>query len=95
MANQFIRNLMGEQRKRALGSVMTYVEREVYPHLSESQQKALRHRIVSALTQYHDTALDVLKSAVDDGGVVNQEALAALTRMDANLSTLAKQVGRG
>lgn len=86
--SQFIRNLMGETRRRAIGSLMSYIEREVYPLLNEAQQKALRERVLAAITQYHDVSLDVLRSSVNDGAVVNEDALAMLTRMDANLRDL-------
>lgn len=87
-ANQFIRNLMGEQRRRAIGGLMTYIEREVYPALNPKQQRDLRGRVIAVVTQYHDTCLDVLKASVDDGSLVNTEALAVLTRMEGKLNAV-------
>lgn len=87
--SQFIRNLMGETRKRAIGSLMSHIEREVYPHLDPAAQQALRERVLASITSYHDVCLDVLRSSVSDGQVVNEDALAMLARMDANLRTLA------
>jgi hypothetical protein len=85
---------MNEQRKRAVGAVMTYVEREVYPHLDERQRRDLRNRILAAISQYHDTAIDVLKASIDDGSLVNKDALDALARMDANLALLRRDLQR-
>lgn len=90
--SQFVRNLMGETRKRAVGSLMTYIEREVFPMLDENQRRALRQRVLASITQYHDVTLDVLRSSVSDGSAVNEEALTILARMDANLRTLSREV---
>lgn len=94
--NPFVRNLMGEQRKRAIGALMNHIEREVYPLLDDRQKRALRDRVIGAITQYHDTALDVLKASVDDGtSIINHDALVMLSRMDGNLRELARQVSDG
>lgn len=94
-SSQFINNLMAAQRKRAIGTLMGYIEREVYPGLQAAQQRELRERVLAAIGAYHETTLDILKSAVDDGSEVNDQALAALSRMDANLRTIANDVRRG
>lgn len=93
--SQFVNNLMAAQRKRALGTLMTYLEREVYPHLDPTAQRALRERVIGAIGAYHETTLDVLKAAVSDGSAINQDALTILSRMDANLRTLAREVRHG
>lgn len=80
---QFIKNLLAEQRKRALGTIMRHVEVKVYPKLTQAERDELRAKIMGALGQYHDTTLDILKSSVDEGGVVNEEALGILRRLDA------------
>lgn len=88
--SQFIRNLMGETRKRAVGSLMSYIERDVYPVLNEHQRRELRTRVLAAITQYHDVTLDVLRSSVNDGSAVNEEALVILARLDANVRALSR-----
>lgn len=93
--SQFVSNLMSQTRKRAIGTLMTFIERDIYPSLNERQQKALRERVLSSITQYHDVCLDILRSSVSDGSVVNEDALAILARMDANLRTLARETSRG
>lgn len=91
MVSQFVRNLMGETRKRAIGTLMTFIEKEIYPSLDTRQQRDLRQRVLASITQYHDVTLDVLRSSVSDGSAVNDEALRTLARMDANLRTLARE----
>ena len=70
---QFVRNLLTEQRRRAVGMLMGYVEAEVYPHLSTPVRRELRAQIIKAIDGYHVVVLDVLKSSINDGSVVNEE----------------------
>lgn len=90
--SQFVNNLMAQQRKRAVGTLMSYVERDIYPHLPQIQAKELREKVLAVIGAYHEVTLDVLKSAVDDGTAVNDDALAILSRMDGNLRALAQEV---
>lgn len=78
MASDFVRNLLIEQRKRVVGSIMNHAERNVFPHLPPADQRAFREKVISSIGAYHDTCLDVLKASVDDGYLVNEEALLLL-----------------
>lgn len=78
MANEFVRNLLMEQRKRVVGSIMGYVEREIGPALNEKQRRDLREKVLGSVGVYHDTCLDILKASVDDGIVPNAELLEIL-----------------
>ena len=89
--SEFVRNVLNEQRKRMLGSIMQYVEREVYPKLSPREQKALREKVLNATGAYHDMCLDLLKASVSDGSVVNEEAI----RLMAELNTRLQRASRG
>lgn len=91
----FIRNLLNEQRRRMVGSLMTHIEQRVYPHLPESERKELRSRVLAAVGQYHDTCLDMLKASVVDDTVVNQEAVETLARMDRNLAAMRREAVDG
>lgn len=84
--SEFARNLLTEQRKRMVGSLMGYLEREVYPCLSAPQQRALRDKVLAATAPYHDICLDMLKASVNDGSVVNEEALRLLHQLNDRLS---------
>jgi len=78
MANEFIKNLLTEQRKRLVGSIMSHAEANLYPQMTRPQQEAFREKVLSSVGAYHDTVLDILKSSVDDGTIVNEEALRLL-----------------
>lgn len=79
MSNEFVRNLLIEQRKRLIGSIMSHAEQGFYQDLSVPQQRAFRDKILSAVGAYHDTCLDMLKASINDGSVSNVEALTLLT----------------
>ena len=78
MSSDFVRNLLIEQRKRLIGSIMAHAEKNLWADLSPTQQRALREKVLSAVGAYHDTCLDILKASVNDGFVVNEEALQLL-----------------
>ena len=84
--SEFVRNLLTEQRKRMVGSLMGYLEREVYPRLTVPQQRALREKVLASTAPYHDACLDMLKASVNDGTVVNEEALRLISELNTRLS---------
>lgn len=84
--SEFARNLLTEQRKRMVGSLMGYLEREVYPRLTVPQQRALRDKVLASTAPYHDACLDMLKASVNDGSVVNDEALRLLHQLNDRLA---------
>lgn len=79
---QFVRNMLAEQRKRMVGTLMQHIEREVYPHLDPSSQVRLRKVVLSSTSAYHDMCLDMLKASVSDGTVINDEAARLLARLN-------------
>lgn len=85
---QFVRRLLAEQRKRAVASVLSAVENATEGRLSEAEQRELRRTIVAAVNQYHDTTLDVLKSSVNDGMAVNEDALRVIAEANRHLGAL-------
>lgn len=76
-----VREFLRNRRDRALGSVMGYLEREIYSGLDEAQRMTLRRNVIDAINSYHDSVLDLLK-AEDNSNVRNDEVLAILTRID-------------
>lgn len=82
---QFLKNLLAEQRSRLVGSLMNYLEKEVYPELDEMSQRALRAKVLGAVAQYHDVCLDLLKASVNDGSVLNEAALEAISALHADV----------
>lgn len=92
---QFARNVLNEQRRRLIGNLMQYLEGSVYQHLSEPQQRELRKRVLTAVGAYHDVCLDMLKASIDDGSVVNEEALRLMSRLSKQMDSLGKELTDG
>jgi hypothetical protein len=70
-----LRRLAIETRKRAVGSIMTYIETtDWYPRLPVGQQKDLRDKILAGIGTYHDLVLDIIKVGHNDT-MVNEETL--------------------
>lgn len=78
MSSQFARDLVVEQRRRLIGNLMAYCEREVFPKLTEAERKALREKVQQAVGGYHELVLDMLKVTINDGMLVNDQALRLL-----------------
>lgn len=89
---QFIKNLLAEQRRRMVASLMQHIEAHVYPHLPERERVELRQKVLTTTSAYHDICLDVLKSSVSDGSVVNEEAMRVLGRLDSGLHEVRRQL---
>lgn len=87
---QFVKNMLTEQRKRLVGSLMQYLEQNVYHHLTEDEQRALRQKVLSSVSQHHDVCLDLLKASVSDGSVVNDEALRLIASMHRQLNSITR-----
>lgn len=83
---QFVRNLLIEQRRRTIGALMGHIEERVYPRLPAAERKDLRDKVLATVNAYHDICLDILKSSVSDGTVVNEEAVRMLTEMHAAMT---------
>ena len=81
MSTDFVRNLLIEQRKRLVGSIMLHAEKNMYSSMSVTQQRAFREKVLASVGTYHDTCLDILKASVNDGSVVNGEALELIRDM--------------
>jgi len=92
---QFVRNMLNEQRKRAVGSLMQYLEANVYDRLSIEEQKELRARVLGAIGQYHDTCLDMMKASVNDGTLINEDAVRMLTKLNSDVAYLRREAANG
>lgn len=85
MSNELVRNMLSEQRKRLVATLMRTLETDVYPKLSRPEQEQLRRRTLDAIDRYHDVCLDLLKSSVQDGTAVNDEAIRLLVSLHGKL----------
>lgn len=78
-----VKNFLKARRDRALGSILGYAEREIFPRLSASERTSFRNLVLDSLNSYHDSALDLFKS--DDGSVRNEEIFNLLERVERHL----------
>lgn len=93
--SEFVRNMLIEQRKRAVGGLMQYIEKNVYHRLHPSERDDLRAKVLESIGVYHDLCLDMLKASVSDGSVVNEEAIVAMAELHAEVRALRKDLHRG
>ena len=92
---QFVRNMLNEQRKRAVGSLMQYLEANVYDRLSIEERQELRARVLAAIGQYHDTCLDMMKASINDGTLINEDAVRMLAKLNSDVTHLRREVANG
>jgi hypothetical protein len=76
--NIFLKNMLIESRKRVVGSLLSYMEQNVYDSLTKTQCEELRQKVLNAVGAYHDTCLDMLKASLNDGSVSNELLLEAI-----------------
>lgn len=97
MSNAFARNMAVEQRRRLVGAVMEHFEKKVAPAIPMGVRNQVaqqfREKVMAAVGQYHDVVLDMLKSTINDGSIVNDEALALLRDVSTQLGALRDDVG--
>lgn len=85
--SEFVRNLLTEQRRRLVGTLLGHIDRNIAPRLTAAEQKELREHTMRAVNAYHDVVLDIVKSSVSDGTVLNERALQLLVEMHARVVT--------
>lgn len=75
-----VKDFLKARRDRALGSILGFVEREIYPKLTPQEKIAFRNVVLDSLNSYHDSVLDLVKS--ENGTVRNEELVGMLERLD-------------
>jgi len=83
MSNEFLRSLMSEQRRRLVGSVLEHAENNLYQRMSSEEQRAFREKVLTSVGVFYDFMLDAVKASVNDGSVMNEEALVLLRDLHA------------
>lgn len=78
-----VKNFLKARRDRALGSILGYAEREIFPRLSVTERASFRNLVLDSLNSYHDSALDLFKS--EDGSLRNEEIFSLLERVERHL----------
>jgi hypothetical protein len=85
-----VQKMLGEQRRRLVGSLMTYLEQNVYDHLTPAEQQALRAKVLTSVGAYHDVTLDLVKSLDDGDMAVNKLALDAIAALHDDVKALGR-----
>lgn len=78
-----LQDVLGRRRNRAIATLLSFKERECDQYLPEALQKRLRTEILDQLNDFHDLALDVMKSLDDGSYTVNElwvEAIETIQR---------------
>jgi hypothetical protein len=78
-----VKQFLKARRDRALGSILGYAEREIFPKLSAEEKLKFRQIVLDSLNSYHDSALDLFKS--DVGSIHNDELIGLLERIEQRL----------
>jgi hypothetical protein len=82
-ADETVRALAIEQRKRLVGGVMSYAEKSSWwGRLTKDQQEDLRDKVLDSIGRYHDFMLDVIKVGHDDS-IRNEHAIAMIEQIHA------------
>ena len=88
--SEFARSLATEQRNRLVGTVLGYMEKEVYPHLPAAKRKETREKVLASVGVYHDFVLDCLRASAGVDGVANEEAMRLLQSIHASQASLTR-----
>lgn len=92
MTEDGLRKLLVVQRRRLVGTILGYGERELYPHLSKDQQQGFRNKVLGAVESYHDLVMDIVGVSEDDTVLVNAEAMELLRDIREQVSREAAQM---
>lgn len=74
-----IRDFLKRRRERAVGTILGYAERELWPSLPEAKRKELRAVVLDAINGYHDSVLDLVNA---EDGMRNDRAIELLEQLD-------------
>ena len=80
MADDIIRRLAIEQRKRLVAGILNSAEKSAWwSRLRPEEQRAFRDKVLDSVGVYHDFMLDVIKVSDDDP--INEHALTLLEQV--------------
>lgn len=82
-----VRDFLKRRRDRAVGSILGWAEREIFPQLTEEQRRAFRSVVLDATNGYHDSVLDLVKA---EDGSRNDVVIELLERLDQRISAQAR-----
>lgn len=90
MSQDFIRGMAAKARRRAVATVMNHAERQFRPLVSKDDWEDFRDVVLNAMAMYHDQVMDIMLTLGEGPGVVNEEALMILQRLQSDQSRIAK-----
>jgi len=85
MAESFINKMLNRQRRRALAIIMSHAERTFYDRLSVDEQTEFRKVVLSGISTYHSACIDMVESSVNDGMMINEEAVRVVATFNENV----------
>lgn len=69
MAEDIVRRLAVEQRKRLVASLLGSMETSAWwSKLNVAEQRAIRDKVLTSIGNYHDFMLDIIKVGTEDTG---------------------------
>lgn len=93
MADDMVRKLATEQRKRFIASMLGAAESSPWwGKLSQTEQRSYRDKVIGCVGVYHDFMLDVIKVS-DENTVVNGHALEMIEQVHASNRRIETLVG--
>lgn len=95
MADDTIRRLAGEQRRRFIAGMLGAAEGTTWwSKLTPVEQRAFRERVMSSVGTYHDFMLDVIKVSHDDTSIRNEHAIDLIQQVHASQARLERSMAR-
>jgi hypothetical protein len=85
-----VEEILARRRDRAMAIILSLKERECDHHLPEEASRKLRKVVLDQLNEYHELALDLLRSIDSGTTVVNEAYLAKLDEVLAVVLELAE-----
>ena len=94
MSLDVVRNMLGEQRKRLVASILGFMESEDWwGELHDDEREQLRAKVRGAIGVYHDVTLDLLKATLGGSQVLmSEDALRLLQSTHDGLVDLARKL---
>lgn len=94
MAEDMIKRLVSEQRKRVVGSIMGAAEQSAWWNkISPVEQRAFRQKVLDSIGVFYDFILDIIKVGAD--GVVNEEAVQMIAQVHASAQRIERALANG
>jgi hypothetical protein len=86
MADSVVLRLIAEQRKRAIGGILSHAENsDWWERMSPKEQRELREKVLGSFGNFYDLVRDVVKVGSEDA-VVNEHTLRLIQQIHARVA---------